>query len=247
MSSELRIAVVSDPHGTLTALDAVLADLEAQPVDEVLLGGDLAQGGRQPAEVLDRLIALGWPAVLGNADLALLETADGASLSEDPNPPEQLVAGFHWVLARLSTAHLDYLRGLSREIRRATPAGDFVLVHATPWSVTDVVRPDAPGALADRVLAEARAPAVAYGHIHHAYQRRLAGGLLASVGAVGGSLDGDPRPAYSIFTLAKGQPVAVEVRRVAWDGAAEVAALRTSGFPLRESRTHQLLHGRCTP
>jgi predicted phosphodiesterase len=237
----MRIAVVSDSHGTLTALEAVFEDLRAQSVDEVLLGGDLAQGGRQPAEVLDRLISLGWPAVLGNADLALLEVAAGGLPAEGGDA--QLVASLRWGLDRLSPAHLDYLRNLPRQLRRQTPAGGFVLVHATPWSVTDVVRPDAPLDLAERVLAEAGVPIVAYGHIHHAYQRRLAGGLLASVGAVGGSLDGDPRAAYSIFTFAEGQPATVEVRRVVWDGAAEVAALRASGFPLREARAHQLVHG----
>ena len=241
----MRIAVVSDSHGTLTALEAVLADLETQNPDEVLLGGDLAQGGRQPAEVLDRMIALGWPAVLGNADLALLDVAAGGLPSEGGDA--QLVAGLRWVLERLSPAHLDYLRDLPREIRRPTPAGDFVLVHATPWSVTDVVHRDAPAELADRMLAEGGAPTVAYGHIHQPYHRRLAGGLLASVGAVGGSLDGDPRAAYSIFTFKEGEPVAVEVRRVAWDGAGEVAALRASGFPLRDARAHQLLRGSYPP
>jgi predicted phosphodiesterase len=236
-----RIAVVSDTHGTPSALEAVLDDLRTQAVDEVLVGGDLAQGGRQPAEVLDRLVALGWPAVLGNADLAVLEVAAGGQPSEGGD--EQLVAGLRWTAERLTGEQPAYLNALPREIRRPLPAGgEIVLVHATPWSVVEPVLPDAPGEVAARMLAEANTGVLAYGHIHTAYQRRLGRGLLASVGAVAGSNDRDPRPAYSIFTF-DGDDVSVEVRRVAYDGAAEVAALRASGFPLREARARQLVAG----
>jgi predicted phosphodiesterase len=236
-----RIAVVSDTHGTLTALEAVLDDLRTQTVDEVLLGGDLTQGGRQPAEVLERLAGCGWPGVLGNADQAVLEVAAGGQPSEGGD--EQLVAGLRWTAERLAEDQLAYLRELPHELRRRLPeGGELVLVHATPWSVHDVVLPDAPEDVAERMLAEANTRVLAYGHIHTAYQRRLPGGLLASVGAVAGSNDRDPRPAYSIFTF-DGGDVTVEVRRVAYDAAAEVEALRASGFPLREARAHQLLHG----
>jgi predicted phosphodiesterase len=242
-----RIAVVSDTHGALTALDAVLADLRTQAVDEVLLGGDLTQGGRQPAEVLERLAGFGWPCVLGNADLAVLEVADGGEPSEGGD--EQLVAGLRWTAERLSSEQLDYLRGLPHELRRSfeapggpLPGGELVLVHATPWSVHDVVLPDAPEDVAERMLAEANTAVLAYGHIHTAYKRRLGRGLVASVGAVAGSNDRDPRPAYSIFSF-DGPEVSVEVRRVTYDAAAEVEALRASGFPLRDARTRQLLHG----
>jgi predicted phosphodiesterase len=241
-----RIAVVSDTHGTLPALEAVVADLRANPVDEVLFGGDAVQGGRLPAETLDRLSELGWAAVLGNADVAVLEVAEGRPLSGVPAADEQLVRGLRWTADRLRPDQLDRLRALPRALRRPIAGGgELVLVHATPWSVEDVVLPDSPEELAGRMLAEADARVLAYGHIHHAYQRRLPTGLLASVGAVGGSNDRDPRPAYTVFTL--GDPVEVEVRRVPYDAAAEVAALEASGFPLRPGRVELLLHGGTWP
>jgi predicted phosphodiesterase len=233
----VRIAVVSDPHGNLAALRAVVDDVRSRGVDEVLLGGDLAQGGRGPAEVLDLVAELGWPAVLGNADLAVLEIAADQPLSSPEGADETLRRGLSWTADRLRPEHLAYLRGLPRSIAR----GDFVLVHATPWSVEDVVLPDSPEPLARRMLAEAGAAVLAYGHIHHAYQRRLPEGLLASVGALSGSNDRDPRPAYTIFTLDP-EPRA-EVHRVAYDAAAESAALLASGYPVRPGRAAQLVHG----
>lgn len=210
-------------------------DVQAQAVDEVLLGGDLAQGGRQPDEVLDLIGELGWPAVLGNADLAVIQTADGQPLEEEAD--DLLRLGLRWSAERLGAEHLAYLRALPRTIRRES----LTLVHATPWSVHDVVLPEAPDEVARRMLAEGGAAVLAYGHIHHAYQRRLSTGLLASVGAVSGSNDRDPRPAYAVFTLA--ETVTVKVRRVAYDAAVEVAALRASGYPIRPGRAEQLLSG----
>jgi predicted phosphodiesterase len=64
----LRIAILADIHGNLTALDAVLADLRHQKPDVIYHGGDLAFGGCNPAEVIDCIIQEGWQGVLGNTD-----------------------------------------------------------------------------------------------------------------------------------------------------------------------------------
>src|SRR6266850_8123371 len=64
----MRIAVVSDIHGNLTALDAVIVDVQRAGADMVVQGGDLVGGGSCPAEVIDRVRELNWPGVYGNAD-----------------------------------------------------------------------------------------------------------------------------------------------------------------------------------
>jgi len=64
----MRIAVISDIHGNLTALDAVLADLRQQKPDVVYQGGDVAFGGSQPAEVIDCIVQEGWKGVLGKLE-----------------------------------------------------------------------------------------------------------------------------------------------------------------------------------
>jgi len=67
----MRVAIVSDVHGNLTAFDAVLADVQRHAPDVVLHGGDLALMGAQPAEVIDRVRELGWRGVVGNTDEVL--------------------------------------------------------------------------------------------------------------------------------------------------------------------------------
>src|SRR5277367_4468599 len=64
----MRIAIVSDIHGNRTAFEAVLADLRQASPDLILHGGDLADGGASPVEIVDRVRELGWPGVVGNTD-----------------------------------------------------------------------------------------------------------------------------------------------------------------------------------
>lgn len=68
----MRIAVISDIHGSLVALEAAMADLKRHPVDQMVCLGDAIQGGPQPAEVVQRLRELACPVVMGNSDAFLL-------------------------------------------------------------------------------------------------------------------------------------------------------------------------------
>jgi len=223
----MRYAIVSDSHANLVALEAVVRDLEGRAVDEVLLAGDLAQGGPDPAGVLDFVAARGWAAVLGNADEILLTVAGGLPRAHDEPPAVWERA--EWTVERLGPDRIEMLRGLPVAIRRPLPgAGDLVVVHATPWSVWDVVLPDAPEADAGRMLREAGASVLAYGHIHTAYQRRVGSGLLLSAGAVSMSNDADPRPAYTVLAVT-GSDVTVTVHRVEVAPEAQAAPMRAAG------------------
>jgi predicted phosphodiesterase len=239
-----RIAIVSDPHGDLLALQKVLADVAArEPVDEVLVGGDLAQGGAQPAEVVGLIRERGLPAVRGNADDLLVRLADGATPEEALRPgaathgtvPESLVPDAVRAVDRLGPERIEYLRTLPLSIIRGPfDFGSVVLVHATPWSTEDVVLPDADEEVAQRMVREAGARLLVYGYIHTQYIRRVGDATLMSVGAVNGSNDADPRPAYAIIDL--GKTVSVEPRRVDWPLEERRAAYTAAGVERRFSR-----------
>jgi hypothetical protein len=162
-----RVAILSDPHGDLVALQKVLSDLEAlKPVDEVLVGGDLAQGGAQPAEVVDLIRERGWLAVRGNGDDLLVRLADGSAPADALRPaaathgtlPESVASHALWSVDRLGSERIEYLRTLPLSIVRGPfHFGSVVLVHATPWSTEDVVLPDADEAVAQRMIGDAGA------------------------------------------------------------------------------------------
>ena len=245
MSLEMvRIAVISDPHGDLVAFRKVISDLErAGPVDEVLLAGDLAQGGAQPAETIDEIRKYGWRSARGNADDFLVRIADGmpavealrfGEASHGVAPPSVATHG-EWSARQLGPERIEYLRSLPTSIVLGPFAfGTVMVVHATPWSTEDVVLPDANNELAERMVREAKARLLVYGHIHTPYQRRVGDAALISVGAVNGSNDADGRPAYTIVNL--GTTITVEVRRVDWPVEERRAAYKLAGVEPRFSR-----------
>jgi predicted phosphodiesterase len=234
----MRVALLSDPHGDHVALARVIADLEKAPsVDEVLLGGDLAQGGPQPVETIDEIRNRRWRSVRGNSDEFLIRIADG-QLTE-PDVPEEVMARGSWSVERLGTDGIEYLRALPTSIEVGPfPFGRVALVHATPWSTEDVVLPDAAPDVAQRMVDEAGARLLAYGHIHTPYQRKVGDAVLMSIGAVSASNDADPRPAYSIVTL--GETISVEVRRVDWPLEERLADYEKAGVEL-DSRQRRSL------
>jgi predicted phosphodiesterase len=233
----VRVAVISDPHGDLVALRAVVADLEARDLDEVIVAGDLAQGGPQPAEVVDMLVAKGWPMVRGNSDDFLVDLAAGRDFGSDA--PADLIERGRWCVARLGKERVARLAALPMELHRPwAPNGSFVVVHATPWSTEEVVLSDASEEAALRMVTEASAGVLAYGHVHSAYQRRVGNAILLSAGAISGSNDADARPAYTIVTF--DQVVKVQVIRVECPVGPRLEAYAKAGLELTERDLERL-------
>ena len=140
----VRVAVVSDIHGNLTAFDAVVADVERRAPDRVVLGGDLALMGAQPAEVVDRIRELGWEGVVGNAD-ELLYHPDGRDeqLARAPRIASiiKLLYDDYGPATRalLGEERVAWLGELPRELR----VGELVVVHASPGDLWRAPLPSA--------------------------------------------------------------------------------------------------------
>lgn len=230
----MRVAIFSDVHGNVAALEAVLADIRARgPFDRILNGGDFAFGGPRPREAVERLIEGGYPAVVGNTDEMVAASPEGAAGA---------VAA--WARTRLTPEQVDWLRALPRLRRVDAPGGPpLVLVHATPWSTTDLIEPSSPAATVARAFEQAEARTLVYGHIHRAYIREVAGGLIVNAGSVGFPFDGIPRPAWAILTLERGAWRA-EIVRIEYDREAVIQDLLTSDHPDAQSFVRRIRSGR---
>jgi putative phosphoesterase len=205
----MRIAVFSDVHGNAVALDAVLADISVQQPDTVIFAGDLALGGPEPEACVARVRGLRIPCIRGNTD---------EWLTERPDPPDDAMV--RWARACLSPASRSWLTGLPFEHR----FDDLAVVHATPWSISDAVFPDAGERALRRMLTEARAATVVYGHIHRAWVGRVPGaGVIVNAGSVGFPFDGDARASYALL-VREGAGWAPEIRRIAYDIERSAAA-----------------------
>jgi putative phosphoesterase len=199
----MRIAIISDIHGNLPALEAVLTDLNEIRPDAVLHGGDLALGGPHPVEVVDRIRELGWPSVIGNTDEAL---------AEDPKTLEKKGKFIAQAAARtremIGSERVKWLAGLPLKER----ADGIAVVHATPGDCWAIVAHDGPDDQLRGTFGTLGAPVAVYGHIHRPYVRHLGALTVVNSGSVSLSLDGDVRATYVVIDNGR-----VEHRRVAYD------------------------------
>ena len=177
-----RVAVLSDIHGVLPALEAVLAEPDVRAADRIVLTGDIT-AGPQPTQVLDLLTGLGdrvvW--ISGNADRELLEYRRGQrDTIPDPIAP--------WAAAQLREDHLDLLGSLPRSVSLdVNGLGKVLFCHATPRDDEEVVlvdsRLDRWKEVFDGLDTDIRT--VVCGHTHMPFVRLAHGRLVINPGSVG--------------------------------------------------------------
>lgn len=231
----MRIAVLSDIHANLAAVEAVLTEIDREPPDEIWCLGDVVGYGPRPNECCDIVRERCTLSLCGNHDLAVLGTIDVAEFTGDAGDAAR------WTSTVLGDAQRTWLASL-----RPTATRDgFELFHGSPRDpVWDYVLS---GAVALESLEETVAPIVLVGHSHVALAlgwdgATLEGGLapggseletsgrrwLVNPGSVGQPRDGDARAAWLSIDVDAGHAV---FHRVAYPVEATQAEVRAQGLP----------------
>jgi predicted phosphodiesterase len=222
----VRIAIVSDFHGNLTAFEAVLADLRQTSPDLILHGGDLADAGASPIEIVDRIRDLGWPGVVGNTDEMLFNPQSLQQFASQTPKLQPMFAAIEEMAVATRNALGEERLAWLRALPRVQVHGPMALVHASPESLWRAPAPEASDAELESVYAPLGHPIAVYGHIHRSYIRSVLGMLVGNSGSVSLSYDGDRRAAYLL--LDESTP---SIRRVVYDVDRELKALAASGLP----------------
>jgi putative phosphoesterase len=184
----MRIAVLSDIHGNLRALEAVLADIKARGADLTVNLGDILSGPLEPAETADLLMTLQLPTIRGNHERQLLTQA-----------PEEMGASDAYTIAQLTSKHLGWLRELPVELE----IEDVWLCHGTPTSDLEYfLQTVEPSGLREATDEEVAARAdncgsalILCGHTHMPRTRPLRDGrIVMNPGSVGLPAYEDDRP-----------------------------------------------------
>ena len=226
----MRIAILSDIHGNLPALDAVLADLDTQHVDATYCLGDLVGYGASPNEVVARIRELNIPTVMGNYD-------DGVGFDRDEcgcayTDPAQKALGdrsLAWTKAHTTLENKTTLRTFVPEIRLDAGGRRILLVHGSPRKMNEYLFEDRPLSSFQRLAAGSHADVIVFGHTHKPYVKHVDGVWFVNAGSIGKPKDGDWRACYVI--LSPGNDPPAEFRRVPYDVAAAARAIRESELP----------------
>ena len=234
----MRIALISDLHGSEFALNAVLADIARTGVDQIVCLGDVATLGPRPREVLGRLAELGCICILGNHDEFMLDERLIRSYSEVPI----IVEAVDWCRAQLTAADLTFIASFTRRFElKLNNSGNLLLFHGTPDSnMTDLLATTAAERV-DELLGARRATVMAGGHTHLQMLRQHRGTLLVNPGSVGLAFKEHaagkvpvlmPHAEYAVIDAMDGD-VAVSLRRVPLDKAELREAAGAVQHPLK--------------
>ncbi len=232
------VAVLSDIHGVLPALDAVLAEPEVRDAERIVLTGDIA-AGPMPVPVLDRLLGLGdWVTwVRGNTDRQLVELARG--LIEDADHPIE-----PWAARQLSADHVDWLARLPYPVTLDVAGfGQVVFCHATPRADDEVVLVDSRLERWAEVLQglPGEVMTVVCGHTHMPFARLANRRQIVNPGSVGMPYG---RPGAHWALLADG---AITMRHTPYDAAAACALVtEQSSYPDVAQWADYFLHARAS-
>lgn len=250
----MRLAVLSDIHGNLTALEAVLAHLEANGgADHLWVLGDLAAVGPRPAECVRRVKALAdaaaegekkgtFRAIRGNTDRWIVQgtrpKAQGVEKAEDL--PGMISTFRHmgdsliWALEQMSYDEYDFLRKLPGECDLLVPGYGYVIgYHGIPGDDEGYLTPDTPDEEAADALLDREGRLGIGGHIHRQMDRVVRDWRVINVGSVGMSFEQPGIAQYGVFTFADGD-VQVDLRGVPFDLEAVIAEYAAVGFPALE-------------
>ncbi|MDB5077551.1 MAG: protein phosphatase [Chloroflexi bacterium] len=230
----MKTAIISDIHGNLLALQAVVADFRAQGADQVVCLGDVAAEGPQPREAVDLLRALVCPVVMGNTDEDLLQPIPDEPIPGDAGRMRDIE---RWNVVQLGEAGLAYLRTFKRTL--SLPLGDWASLmcfHGSSRSNTEVIDATTPDSALDLVLDGHSATVMAGGHTHVQMVRRHRHSYLINPGSVGLPIEVGDRirhpgwAEYAMVTCTSGG-IAIELRRVPYDIGFLVRVALHSGIP----------------
>ena len=226
-----RVAVVTDIHANLPALQATLAAIEGFDVDAIYCGGDLVGYGPHPNEVCTLIQERGLPTIYGNYDYAIardLEDCGCAYVTEHDRQLGQL--SVDWTLAHTDQHSKDFMRGLPFDLRFELGRKRIRLVHGSPRKVNEYLFEDKPARTFERIAAMADCDVLVFGHTHKPWIHEYGGVLFVNCGSVGKPKDGDPRCAFALLE-AEGEDVRATIARVPYDAQAVAHEVAASGLP----------------
>lgn len=225
----MRIAVLGDIHGNLTALEAVLADCRAKGAGKFLILGDLVMKGPHPTEVLDVIRQLPGLVIQGNTDQLFCRTLPPEYRARTENE-QQLTDILKWGQGQVAEEQIQYLAGLPPAAVEEADGSKLLLVHGSPRSNREGLFPEtAPCDLAE-MLTGMEEKVILAAHTHIPMVREFAGYLIINAGSVGFPLDGDPRACYCLLETGP-TGVTPAIIRVAYNIDETVKDAENRGFP----------------
>lgn len=256
----MRIALFSDIHANLPALEACFDSIEEQKPDAVYCLGDLVGYNIWPNEVVNMIRQRGIPTIAGNYDqgIGLMSDECGCAYKTDTEKDMGKIS-ISYTNSLVKPDERRYLRTLPAHIRVEFQLNNdklnLLLVHGSPRKINEYLFEDRDEKSLLRIMEGANADILCFGHTHKPYHRVLSADSgetsryrhAINIGSVGKPKDGDPRGCYVILTINQESNIAskdaAQVEFVRFDYDVERAARAVEGSPLPDAYADMLRKG----
>jgi putative phosphoesterase len=227
-----RVALITDIHANLPALQATLARINELGIDAVYCGGDLVGYGPHPNEVCAVIRDRAIPTIYGNYDYAIArDEHDCGCAYPTPEDRELGQRSVDWTLVQTDKAAKDFMRALPFDLRFRLRDQRVRLVHGSPRKVNEYLFEDKPARTFERIAALAECDVLVFGHTHKPWIHSYGGVLFVNCGSVGKPKDGDPRAAFALLETDAQGHVAASIERVPYDAEAVAREVAAVGLP----------------
>jgi putative phosphoesterase len=233
------VAIITDIHGNLPALEAALGRIEELGVERLYCGGDLVGYGPWPNDVCRLIEERRIPTIYGNYDYAIGRDEEDCMCAYPSKRDRELgQRSVNWTLEHTDQRSKDFMRGLPFDLRFELGGRRVRLVHGSPRKVNEYLFEDKPAKTFERIAAGAGCDVLVFGHTHKPWIHEYGRVLFVNCGSVGKPKDGDPRGGFAV--LERGTDgIDARIERFTYD--AEFAAGRVSEAGLPDEYAEKLL------
>lgn len=242
MGVYMKIAVLSDVHGNLSALESVLDDLKALNIQKVIILGDMIMKGPMPQEVLrllrnSNLEILSW--INGNTDLWIKE------FNYNIKPADKDVENFayyKYAVDHIDNADISFINTLPERQSLIINNTAILCVHGTPKSIVEAIDNTVPANGIASALSGVIEDIVLSGHSHTSFIGECSGKKIFNVGSIGNMMDGDNRISYGILDFSN-EEVEMINRRLEYNVNKAIECAEARSLPYLDKYISLILNG----
>lgn len=230
----MKIAIISDIHGNLEALDAVLKDIKERKCDKIFCLGDLAMAGPEPSITVNRVRNLlkndNFLLIQGNTDQKLGTYCEHFEKVLEENVPV-MASAYRADLKNLTTDDKEFLANLPENLIVEENGVKIMLCHGSPRKNDENITGDLPVEKVEEIIANTEADVILCGHTHVPCGFATnTGKTVVNAGSVGRPFAENPKACYAIINIAENGDYEIEHRLIKYDIETAAKKLEKRGF-----------------
>jgi len=236
----MKIAVLSDIHGNLFALNSVLEDIKKNDVDEIFCLGDLAMAGPEPNETIDFVKKQNWTIIQGNTDRMIADYSEAVYNAVKEGAPIMANALENDVKS-ISTENKEFLKQLPEKLALECEGVNILLVHGSPRRNNENIFPDLTKEQINEIVAGVKENIIFCGHTHIPCGYQTDNGItIVNDGSVGRPFTENPEACYVLADFNNGT-FTIEHRFVDYDKEKAAEILTKKHFEGAEKLANMLI------